>query len=249
LHIRDEHLGDTTIRYSITLAPRDGAVERCSHAEHGGDEAGTAIHAEMYIRDEDRQRRAHVTSVVVGCWVHGPEPVGLRGCGVGSALMLICECIALGAGAELIALDDASGIPSFYKSLGYQQPHGDEVMEKTPDEITWTRMVRALRDKIADLTYAGECTKVWKKVEDKNNSSERKEYSTEVWKKVEDKSNSSERKEYSTRQDGTKRRREHSMRRDGTKKRREHSMRRDGTKKRKEHSMRRDGTEKRKKPE
>lgn len=173
LHIQDEHLDGATIRYSITLAPRDGAVERCSHAQHGENEADTTIHAEMYISNSDGQREAHVTTVVVGCWIHGPEPVGLRGCGVGSALMLICECIALGAGAELITLDDTSGIPSFYTSLGYQRPHGDEVMEKTPDKETWTAMVRELRGKIADRARADECTKVWKRVEDNNGSNKR----------------------------------------------------------------------------
>ena len=160
-----EKQADDAIVYIISLIPRDSTEMRCNHGDHGAEHGEASISAEMVIGMEDDKKIASVTSVVVGCWSHGPAQLvdlDLKGCGVGTMLMLVCECIAIGAGADEITLDDDSGISGFYESLGYDRPDGDEVMVKTPNESEWKMRVGKLISKIESLVEAGKCGDIWK---------------------------------------------------------------------------------------
>ena len=155
------------IIYVISLEPKAGSSAlQCSHGDHGHDHGEASISAEMVIdAADDGKKVASISTVVVGCWMHGPASLAgadLKGCGVGTMLMLVCECIALAAGADEITLDDDSGISGFYESLGYDRPDGDEVMVKTPDESEWKMRVGKLISKIETLVEAGKCGDIWK---------------------------------------------------------------------------------------
>ena len=161
----EERQADDAIIYIISLIPKNGTEMQCAHGDHGAEHGEASISAEMVIDTEDDKKVARVTTVVVGCWSHGPAQLvdlDLKGCGVGTMLMLVCECIAIGAGADVLTLDDDSGISGFYESLGYDRPDGDEVMVKTPSVADWRMRVDKLVSKINSLVQGEKCRDIWK---------------------------------------------------------------------------------------
>lgn len=165
MNVKTMSSGEAMI-YVISLEPKAGiGALLCAHPDHGHNHGEASISAEMVVDSDDGKKVASVSTVVVGCWTHGPgslKSADLKGCGVGTMLMLICECIALAAGADEITLDDDSGISGFYEALGYDRPDGDEVMVKTPDESEWKMRVGNLISKIESLVEAGKCGDIWK---------------------------------------------------------------------------------------
>lgn len=126
------------------------------------------MEATMIIEEEDGYTVSKILNIIAGCWKHGNKSIveeNMKGCGIGTILMLVCECIAISAGSIKMTLDDMtdkiSGKTGFYESLGYNNPDGDEVMEKIISSTDLSYKIYEFSDKIKTLTKKGNCNWIW----------------------------------------------------------------------------------------
>jgi hypothetical protein len=126
------------------------------------------MEATMIIEEEDGYTVSKILTIIAGCWKHGNKSIveeNMKGCGIGTILMLVCECIAIYAGSIKMTLDDVtdkiSGKTGFYESLGYNNPDGDEVMEKKLSSEKLSYNINEFSNKINSLTKKGKCNWIW----------------------------------------------------------------------------------------
>lgn len=95
-------------------------------------------------------RTATVSSVCAGCWIHGSDFLALKGCGLGSLLMLLSELVAIEEGCTKIELDDMTIKDpmrgnGFYEYLGYERLNtGEPEMEKQLSNIDTRRKIQKI---------------------------------------------------------------------------------------------------------
>ena len=162
--IADEDISDIQKVYTIDLLPGAGAEPLiCNDPSHDHTSNEGSMHLVMFV---ESGIEANIQTIVAGCWSHGSANMSLdmRGCGVGTALMLIAECIAIAAGVTKITLDDSTtreeGRNGFYESLGYDRPD-DEVMEKNINSNDLLVRISAFKIKVQRLLDEGRCAWTW----------------------------------------------------------------------------------------
>jgi hypothetical protein len=165
LSIRDEDISDIQKLYTIELQPGTGAKPLlCDNPSHDHTLNEGFIQLKMLV---EVGGEANILTVVAGCWKHGTSNMSqdMKGCGIGTALMLIAECIAIAGGVNNITLDDSTtheeGRYGFYESLGYNRPEDDEVMEKYINIDDLTERITAFKIKVQTLLKDGRCAWIW----------------------------------------------------------------------------------------
>ena len=126
------------------------------------------MEATMIIEEEDGDTVSKILIIIAGCWKHGNKSIveeNMKGCCIGTILMLVCECIAIYAGSIKMTLDDVTdkipGKTGFYESNGYNNPDGDEVMEKNLSSEKLSYNINEFSYKINSLTKEGKCNWIW----------------------------------------------------------------------------------------
>lgn len=165
ISIADNDISDTEKYYIIDLLSGTEAEPLiCNDPSHDHTSNQGSMRLEMTI---EQGGEAYIVSVVSGCSSHGTANMlpDMRGCGIGTALMLIAECVAIAAGINKITLDDSTsheeGRDGFYESLGYNRPDDDEAMEKNINVDDLTERINSFKIKVLTLLKYNRCAWFW----------------------------------------------------------------------------------------